>query len=374
MRNWLEVDLNKLAHNVDTVREILPEGCDLIAVVKANAYGHGEGKIARALEELGVSRFAVASLGEATNIRNEGVSGDVLVLSYVDPKDALEAVRDNITLAVISKEHAMALSDEAKKNNVSIKVHVKLNTGMNRVGFDCCEKEELEELASIYKLEGLDFTGIFSHFSSSDDLSDGADEYTKLQLERFENTLEYLKEKNINVGLRHISNSGGIGKYPNARFDAVRCGALLYGYNTAVDAPLPVIPIGSWKSVVSTVRTLKKGEAVSYSRHYIAKGGEKIATLCVGYADGYKRALGGKESGNAFVLINGKRCEIVGSICMDQMMVNVTDASVNAGDIAILMSEDLTADELAERAGTCMHDIIACIGPRVERVYKQLDY
>lgn len=374
MRNWLEVDLNKLAHNVDTVREILPEGCDLIAVVKANAYGHGEGKIARALEELGVSRFAVASLGEATNIRNEGVSGDVLVLSYVDPKDALEAVRDNITLAVISKEHAIALSDEAKKNNVSIKVHVKLNTGMNRVGFDCCEKEELEELASIYKLEGLDFTGIFSHFSSSDDLSDGADEYTKLQLERFENTLEYLKEKNINVGLRHISNSGGIGKYPNARFDAVRCGALLYGYNTAVDAPLPVIPIGSWKSVVSTVRTLKKGEAVSYSRHYIAKGGEKIATLCVGYADGYKRALGGKESGNAFVLINGKRCEIVGSICMDQMMVNVTDASVNAGDIAILMSEDLTADELAERAGTCMHDIIACIGPRVERVYKQLDY
>lgn len=374
MRNWLEVDLNKLAHNVDTVREILPEGCDLIAVVKANAYGHGEGKIARALEELGVSRFAVASLGEATNIRNEGVSGDVLVLSYVDPKDVLEAARDNITLAVISKEHAIALSDEAKKNNVNIKVHVKLNTGMNRVGFDCCEKEELEELASIYKLEGLDFTGIFSHFSSSDDLSDGADEYTKLQLERFENTLEYLKEKNINVGLRHISNSGGIGKYPNARFDAVRCGALLYGYNTAVDAPLPVVPIGSWKSVVSSVRTLKKGEAVSYSRHYIAKGGEKIATLCVGYADGYKRALGGKESGNAFVLINGKRCEIVGSICMDQMMVNVTDASVNAGDIAILMSEDLTADELAERAGTCMHDIIACIGPRVERVYKQLDY
>ena len=374
MRNWLEVDLNKLAHNVDTVREILPEGCDLIAVVKANAYGHGEGKIARALEELGVSRFAVASLGEATNIRNEGVSGDVLVLSYVDPKDVLEAARDNITLAVISKEHAIALSDEAKKNNVNIKVHVKLNTGMNRVGFDCCEKEELEELASIYKLEGLDFTGIFSHFSSSDDLSDGADEYTKLQLERFENTLEYLKEKNINVGLRHISNSGGIGKYPNARFDAVRCGALLYGYNTAVDAPLPVVPIGSWKSVVSSVRTLKKGEAVSYSRHYIAKGGEKIATLCVGYADGYKRALGGKESSNAFVLINGKRCEIVGSICMDQMMVNVTDASVNAGDIAILMSEDLTADELAERAGTCMHDIIACIGPRVERVYKQLDY
>jgi len=373
MRNWLEVDINKLADNVEVVRGILPEACDIIAVVKANAYGHGEGKMARALESLGITRYAVASFEEALNIREEGVSGEVLVLSYVDPRDVLEAVRENITLTAISLEHAKALSDEALKNNVVLSVHMKINTGMNRVGFDIKTDDEKKELLQAYDLEGLNFTGIFSHFSSSDDMSDGADEYTVLQLDRFNKTLEYIESQGINPGLRHISNSGGIGKYSNARFDAVRCGALLYGYNTAMDAKLPVKPIAAWKTVVSCVRTLDENDAVSYSRHYIAKGGEEIATLCVGYADGYRRSLGCKESGNASVIINGHKCEIIGSICMDQMMVNVTGLGVKMGDVAILIGTSgeytITADDLAEHSGTCMHDILASIGPRVERVY-----
>lgn len=370
MRNWLEVDLTKLAENLDTVREALPDDCGIIAVVKANAYGHGDAKVGRELEALGISRFAVASLGEGINLRQAGVLGDILVLSYVDPADAMEAYSENITLAAISMEYAKELSAIAAANGVRIKMHLKLNTGMNRVGFDCISEEDLEKLAEAYSLPGIEFTGIFSHFSSSDDMSEGADEYTRMQLSRFERALEFLKNRGIAPGLRHISNSGGIGKYKDARFDAVRCGALMYGYNTAMDAPMNVVPVGTWKAVVSCVRTLEPGAAVSYSRHYIAKGGEKIATLCVGYADGYKRAMSGREDGvHGCVLLCGKRCPIVGSICMDQMMVDVSGVDVKPGDVAVLMGEDLTADELAEFAGTCMHDILAGIGPRVERVY-----
>lgn len=370
MRNWLEISLDKLKENLNIVRSQLPEGCDIIAVVKANAYGHGEKEIARALERsCGIRYFAVASLGEAKNLRSEGVcNGEILVLSYVSAEELKYANEQNITLAAISMQHAMELSNKASELGIKAKVHIKLNTGMNRVGFECKTQKDLELLSTAYALPNLDITGIFSHFSSSDDLSDGADEYTKLQLSRFENTLSFLESRGINPGLRHISNSGAIGKYPNARFDAVRCGALMYGYNTAVDAKLPVKPIACWKASISCVRTLEKGDAVSYSRHFIAKGGEKIATICVGYADGYKRSLSGTEDGKGgCVIIGGKRCRILGNICMDQMMVDVTGVEAKENDVAILMNEDLDADELALYAGTCMHDILASIGPRVER-------
>ena len=372
MRNWLEVDLNKLERNVDKVRSVLPEGCEMIAVVKANAYGHGEVNICRALSSMGVSRFAVASLEEALYIREENIAGDILVLSYVDPEDVAKAVNYNITLAGISYEYAKEVGKIAASLGFNAKMHLKINTGMNRVGFDCRNERDLETIADAYQLPGLEFTGIFSHFSSSDDLSEGADEYTHKQLDNFKKVLDFLEGKGIDPGLRHISNSGGIGKYEEARFDAVRCGALIYGYNTAMDAPMDVEPVGTWRAKISCIRTLEEGDAVSYSRHYIANGGERIATLCVGYADGYKRALSGREDGpRGFVLVGGVRCPIVGNICMDQMMVDVSEAEAEAGDSAVLMGEGYTADDIAAAAGTCMHDVLASIGPRVERVYVQ---
>ena len=373
MRNWLEVDINRLKDNVDTVRRALPDGCEFIAVVKANAYGHGEAKVCRALDGMGVRRYAVASLEEALNIRREGLEGDILILSYTDPEDVPEAVNNNITLAAISYEYAQETGRIAASFGLNVKMHLKVNTGMNRVGFECRDEKDLRLIADAYSLPGVDITGIFSHFSSSDDLSEGAEEYTRMQLENFEKVLAYLEKKGIDPGLRHISNSGGIGKYGEARFDAVRCGALMYGYNTAADAPMDVRPVGTWKATISCVRTLGEGDCVSYSRHYRAKGGERIATLCVGYADGYKRALSGREDGpRGFVLVNGVRCPIVGNICMDQMMADVSEAGeVKAGDFAVLMGEGYTADDMAADAGTCMHDIIASIGPRVERVYIQ---
>ncbi|MBO4819089.1 MAG: alanine racemase [Firmicutes bacterium] len=372
MRNWLEVDLSKLQSNVDTVKSALPENCEIIAVVKANAYGHGEVNICRALDSMGVRRYAVASLEEAMYIREEGIGGDILVLSYIDPEDVAKAANNNITLAAISYPYTEEVGRIAASLGLNAKMHMKINTGMNRVGFDCRTDKDLELIADAYRVPGTEFTGIFSHFSSSDDLSEGAEEYTRMQLANFEKVLDFLEKKGIDPGLRHISNSGGIGKYKEARFDAVRCGALMYGYNTAFDAPMDVHPIGTWRAKISCIRTLEEGDAVSYSRHYKAKGGERIATLCVGYADGYKRALSGKEDGpRGFVLVNGVRCPIVGNICMDQMMADVSGAEAQAGDAAVLMGEGYTADDLADAAGTCMHDILASIGPRVERVYVQ---
>ncbi len=370
MRNWLEVDLNRLSENVDTVRAALPEGCDIIAVVKANAYGHGEAKICRALSGMGINRFAVASLGEALNIREEGIDGDILVLSYIDPEDVPKAVNCNISLAAVSEEYAREVGRIASASGLCAKMHMKVNTGMNRVGFDCRDEKDLQRIADAYSIPGLLFTGIFSHFSSSDDLSEGAEEYTRMQLDRFERVLSFLESRGIDPGLRHISNSGAIGKYREARFDAVRCGALMYGYNTAADAPMDVKPVGTWKATISCVRTLREGDAVSYSRHYIARGGEKIATVCVGYADGYKRSLSGREDGSGgYVIVKGRKCPIVGNICMDQLMVDVTGLDPEMGDEAVLMGEGYTADDMALDAGTCMHDIISSIGPRVERVY-----
>ncbi len=368
MRNRLEISLEKIKYNLQVVRDVLPKTCKVIAVVKANAYGHGDRELAAYLQEkCGIDYFAVAGLDEALKLRTAGIKGDILVLSYVDPAELGDAIENSITLSVINAEHALALSCEAQNLGKNANVHIKLNTGMNRVGFDCKTFKQIMTIAGAYKLPGLNFTGIFSHFSSSDDQSTGAEPYTRLQLERFNKVLSYLSERGIDPGLRHISNSGAIGKYPQARFDAVRCGALMYGYNTAMDAKLPVVPVMEWKALISCVRTIDFGDAVSYSRRFVAKEPTRIATLCIGYADGLSRALSGKGS----VIINGQKCPIVGSICMDQMMVDVSgiENEIKIGELASIIGDGQTADDLAADAGTCMHEIISSIADRVDRVY-----
>lgn len=378
MRNRIEVNLNQLKANLETVKSNLSKGTDIIAVVKANAYGHGDIGVSKYLEEsCQIRTFAVAGLDEALRLREGGIKSDILVLSYIDPEDLALAVNNNITIALISPEHAIAMSNKAGELGVKAKAHLKINTGMNRVGFDCKTFKQLMVIAGAYKLPNLDFTGIFSHFSSSDDLSKGAEPYTQLQLERFEKVLQYLSEQGIKVGLRHISNSGAIGKYKFANFDAVRCGALMYGYNTAVDAKMNVKPVMQWKAAISTVRTVGFGDAISYSRTFVAKEEMKIATICIGYADGLPRSLSNKGT----VLIHGVKCQCLGLVCMDQMMVDVSKVTdeIKMGDEAVIIGESRsddgskllvqTADDVAAMAGTCMHDVLSSIQSRVERVY-----
>ena len=390
MRTWLEVDLGLVKKNIETVKSVLPEDCSIIAVVKANAYGHGDAKIALALMRLGIRHFAVACIDEAAQLRNAGLQGEIIVLGYTDPADVMRAVEMDITLACVSRSHFKELFAAAQEAEKPLKIHLAINTGMNRIGFDCRTPEQLARIYKSYMAaqaiadhgsKVVDICGIFSHFSSSDDTSEGADPYTQLQLERFNMVLDFLAEKGIDPGLRHISNSGAIGKYPQARFDAVRCGALLYGYNTAMDAKLPVEPVMEWKTRDTCVRTIERGDAVSYSRRFIANKPTVIATLGIGYADGLSRSLSNK----GYVLINGYKVPIVGNICMDQMMVDVTEIqaladahsipfAVARGTEAVIIGRSgrlvQTADDIAEACGSCMHEVLSTIGLRVERYYK----
>ena len=388
MRTWLETDFGLMEKNLNVVRGVLPQGCGIIAVIKANAYGHGVIPVAKKLTELGVDRFAVACMDEALEVRRGGIAGSLIVLGNTEPKDAKDAAENDVTLACTGPDNFLALCKAAEGLKTPLNVHLAINTGMNRIGFDCRTEEQLEAIAAAYRAANEDpaspirVTGMFSHFSSADDTSEGADPYTKLQLSRFEKVLEYLEIAGIDPGLRHISNSGGIGKYPQARFDAVRCGALIYGYNTAFDAKLPVEPVMQWKTAVTVVRRIDKGDAVSYSRKFIADGPRTIATIGVGYADGLSRSL----SNRGTVLVKGHRVPMVGNICMDQMMIDITeiqlqaekagnpDAAVKIGDEVILIgrSGDLvqTADDIAEVQGSCMHEVVSTIGARVERYYK----
>ena len=402
MRTWLSTDFGLMEKNLNTVRGVLPNGCGIIAVIKANAYGHGVIPVAKSLSELGVDRFAVACMDEALEVRRGGIAGEIIVLGSTEAKDAAAAAENNITLACTSPDNLKALAKAAETLEKPLKVHLAINTGMNRIGFDCKSEEDLDAITKAFKEYGQDrrngqtaacandgqkpaglrITGIFSHFSSADDTSEGADPYTKLQLSRFENVLAHLEKLGIDPGLRHISNSGGIGKYPQARFDAVRCGALIYGYNTAMDAKLPVEPVMEWKTAVTVIRTIDKGDAVSYSRRFIADGPRTIATIGVGYADGLSRSLSNK----GYVLLKGHKVPMVGNICMDQMMIDITDIqsladkagrpedAVKVGDEVVLIgrSGDLaqTADDIAEVQGSCMHEVLSTIGARVERYYK----
>jgi len=368
MRNRIEVNLGQLKYNLNIVKSNLPKDTKIIAVVKANAYGHGDIAISQFLEkECDITMFAVAGLDEALRLRKGGITKDILVLSYVDPSDLQLALDNKITLSIISPEHAIAISEAAGKLCATPNVHLALNTGMNRIGFDCKTFKQMMTIAGAYKLPNLNYTGIFSHFSSADDLSKGAESYTLLQLERFEKIISYLSERGINPGIKHLANSGGIGKYKGTSFDAVRCGALMYGYNTAMDAKLPVKPILRWVAAISTTRQLEFGDAVSYSRKFVAPDLMKIATLCIGYADGLPRSL----SNNGHVIIHGIKCPILGNICMDQLMVDISKVpdEVKMGDTAIIIGEGQSADDLACDAQTCMHDILSSIASRVERVY-----
>ena len=369
-RTWLTVDLDRMKKNCDIIRQTLPPGCKLFAVVKANAYGQGDTVCARALEAYGIGTFCVATTGEAVTLRKAGVRGSILILSYVGEEDVPTLLENNLITAVAGYEHAEMLSAAAGKAGGVLRCHLKVNTGMNRIGFDCGTAEQLEKIAAAYKLPNLRFEGIFSHFSSSDDGSEGAEPYSRMQLARWQAVLSFLSSRGIDPGVRHISNSGAIARYPEARYDAVRSGALIAGYNTSPEVTLAVEPCAAWQAAITCIRDIPAGAAVSYSRHFVAEAPTRVATVAIGYADGWPRVL----SNRGTVLLHGKRTRILGNICMDQMMVDVTDIpEAKVGDAVTLIGRDgeltQTADDVAAEAGSCMHEIMSRIGTRVERVY-----
>ncbi|WP_026759776.1 alanine racemase [Selenomonas ruminantium] len=362
---WAEVSLQALRHNYREIKKQLAAGVKLCAVVKANAYGHGAVAAARVAVEEGAEYLAVATLSEGIELRQAGFTTPILVLGLVMPEDAKDVVDYELTQVVCELSLAEALSCEAVRQQKKARVHLKVDTGMGRIGV---RPEEIGDLAeSIAKLPNLAIEGMFSHFAMAD-CQDKS--YTQKQLAAFKEAVAAVEGRGVKLAIKHIAESAAILEIPEAHFDMVRAGVIQYGLwpSEEVTHPIDLQPVMSLKAKVVWLKTLHKGESIGYGRQFIAERESRIATLPIGYADGYIRAYG-KEG---FVEIHGQKAPIAGRVCMDQVMVDVTDiADVEIGDVVTLFGSDsLTIDEVARWGDTINYEIPCLLSARVPRVYR----
>lgn len=367
-RTWAEIDLDALVHNFDIIKKEAT-GAKLMAVVKADAYGHSARIVAPILEQHGADAFAVSNIEEAITLRGCGITRPILILGYTPVSMAAQLYLNDISQCVYSPEYAAALSKRACTDGVKVKVHIKLDTGMSRLGFDCRDEKlsGIEEAVTAARLKGFVFEGIFTHFAVSDRTETSEDGFTDKQYFRFCTAAERFEKAGLRPKYRHCCNSAAFCLDSDKHFDMCRPGIILYGLTPSSDLKLKenFVPVMTVKSVVSMVKTIKKGDTVSYGRTFTAEKEMKIATVTAGYADGYPRLLSNK----GYVLINGKRANIIGRVCMDQMSVDVSDIEdVKQGDEVILFGKTLPVEELADMCGTINYEIICGISPRVPRI------
>lgn len=369
-RTWAEIDVPSLAHNYRTLRSLLPAGCRFLGVVKADAYGHGALEIARRLEAWGAEYLAVACLEEAARLRQGGVRLPILILGATDPRRAQALLDLDVTQTVGDLDSARALSAGLAGAGKRLKVHIKTDTGMSRLGFLSDEahlERAVEEISAAVSLPGLEAEGIFTHFADAD----GDEAYTMGQFTRFLDVLDGLKGKNVSFPLRHCANSAAVLSYPCTHLDMVRPGIALYGHYPdpaceGLDGP-GLAPVMGLYTRVAAVRTLPDGTSVSYGRTATLKGERTLAVLPLGYADGLHRVL----SNQGGVWLGGRRCPIVGRVCMDMCMVDVTGLTVRPGDVAEVFGEHMPIEEAAGLAGTISYELLCAVSPRVPRVYKE---
>ncbi|HOE56332.1 MAG TPA: alanine racemase [Bacillota bacterium] len=366
---WAEVDLNALAHNIREVRRLAEKGAIVTAVIKADGYGHGAGKIAQTLLDNGADRFAVAVLDEGIELRRGGFKVPILILGFTDKERAEEVISNDLGQAVYSWDLAEALSEEAVKQGKTAKIHVKIDTGMGRIGLQP-DKDSVQLIRKISKLPNLEIEGIFTHFAVADTVDKA---YTEGQFEKFNWICQELEKENVKTGIKHCGNSATIIDLPDMHMNMVRAGIMLYGLKPSDDVMLDKLELKqvmSLKVRISHVKEIEAGQSVSYGRKFIAGKKSRIASLPIGYADGYTRMLSGK----AEALVKGRRVPVVGRICMDQCMIDVTGIEdVKVGDEVVLFgkqgNEFIHIDELAEKLGTINYEIVCMISKRVPRVY-----
>lgn len=365
---WAEVNLDNIINNIREIKKNI-DGEEIIAVVKANAYGHGAIDIAPILVENGADRLAVAMLSEALELREAGIKVPILILGYTDVTFAEMLINNDIEQTVYSLDYAKELSKKAEALGKIAKIHIAVDTGMGRIGF-LPSKKSVEEVVEISKLHNLNITGVFTHFSNADEEDKS---YAHNQINKFNLFIKDLEEREINLGIKHISNSASIIDIEDAHYNAIRPGIILYGYYPSEyinKEKLKLMPALSLKCQVIHVKELKKGEYIGYGRTFRTERDSIIATLPIGYADGYIRGLYKKAN----VIVNGKLAPVVGRICMDQCMVDITDVGpVKVGDEVILLGEDNglknNADDMAKLLDTINYEILCMIGRRVPRVY-----
>ena len=370
LRCYAEISLEAIGHNIREVKKRLPEGVKLLGVVKANAYGHGAVPVASYLENQ-VDYFATATIEEAVELRENGISAPILILGYVSPSQYGDLVEYDITQTIDSYAQALALEKEAARQNRKAKAHLAVDTGMTRIGFQVTE-HDADEAAKIADLPHIELEGMFTHFSCADQEDKT---YCSMQMEKYDKMTALLAERGVTIPLRHICNSAGIMEFDDHRFEMVRSGIITYGIYPSEEVKkerLNLIPALSWKSHVIHVKEVGPGIGVSYGATYVTeKPMTRIATVSAGYADGYPRAL----SNQGFVLIHGKKAPIIGRICMDQMMVDVTEIpDVQVEDIVTLVGTDgdetITIEEIANPAARFDYEMLCDISSRVTRIYK----
>lgn len=368
----MEVDLDNLKHNYRTIRSLVGSSCQVFGVVKGDAYGMGMVPVARALIEAGCQRFAVASPDEAIALREAGVSDSILVLGPSPEEAAPVLVRLDITATVTDLSLARALNQAASEQGRQARFHLKIDTGMGRIGFHPHELDPVLDQLSM--MAGLDFEGVFTHFATADEPGEA---YVRDQFIRFGDVLDRLRIRDQVPRLRHVCNSAATLRFPDMHLDAVRPGIILYGMwpSSACPRGIELKPVFRLVTKVALVREMPPRTGISYGLRYMTRGDERIAVLPVGYHDGYRRAL----SNRGEVLIRGQRAPVVGTVCMDQIMVNVTHIEgVQAGDEAVLLGrqgkEAITADDLARQLGTINYEIPGYFTPRVVRVHKNQEF
>lgn len=367
MRTWAEIDLGRLKHNYTALREQLAPGCRFVGVVKANAYGHGAVPVAQKLEEWGADYLAVACLEEAAELRQAGVHAPILILGVTLPRYAGELLAWDAAQAVGDLETGRALSAAAVAAGRTLTIHVKADTGMSRLGF-LCDEAHLDhaagEIAALCALPGLRAEGIFTHFSDAD----GCEAYTMRQFTRFLDLLDKLSARGVTFEIRHCAASAAMLNYPCTHLDMVRPGIALYGHYPApgMEYTCPLLPVMTLKTRVAAVRDLPAGTCVSYGRTATLARDSRLAVLPVGYGDGYFRLFSNGQT----VSIRGKKAPVVGRVCMDLTMVDVTDIpGVVPGDEAVLYGDAAPVEDGADRAGTIQYELLCDVSPRVPRVY-----
>lgn len=365
-----DIDLSAIRRNVMTMKNCIPEGKKLLAVIKANAYGHGAIEVANTLEDL-ADYYGVACIDEAIELRNAGIEKPILILGVTDESLFEEIIKYDITQTIFTVGQAEALSKAAEHVGKVGKLHIKIDTGMNRIGF-ACKRESVSDIIMISKLPNLNMEGIFTHYYKADEYDKSA---AYKQLEDYTGMIKWLEGEGITFAIRHISNSAGIMEMPNDIYDMVRSGISTYGLypSEEMDKEACVLyPAMEFKSHVIHVKTVKKGETVGYGGTYTLPADKRIATVGVGYADGYPRAL----SNQGRMLVHGQYAPIVGRVCMDQTMIDVSHIpNVETGDEVVLVGKQgenrLSVEELAGMSASFNYEFVCDVNRRVPRVFYQ---
>ena len=367
-RSWIEINTKNLEYNINQIKQIIPKTTQIMAVVKANAYGHDSIIISKKLQEIGINDFAVATLPEAIKLRENNITGNILILGYTEPEELQKVIDNNIMQTIVDNDYAKSVL----KANIQgkLKCHVKINTGMNRIGefYD-----DFTALIEIYQNPALQIEGTFTHLCVSD--SDKIEDinFTKEQINRFDKAIEFIKKQGLNPGKLHTQASYGTINYTNCKYDYVRMGILMYGINASYDCynkyNVEFKPVMAVKSKVTSIKYINPEETVSYGRTFKADNKIKIASVGIGYADGVPRAL----SNILIVKINNKKYHQIGRICMDQLMIEINDENpIAIGDEVILIdpneSKDLTLEDWAKLTNTITDEIICQFTTRLKRI------